>query len=208
MLISDKELLESICNTKDMAAFKVFYDRYANLLYSWANKRTGSKDISDDVVQNFWIIFWSNPSVIKVNQEGTARAYLMRYFYFRMYDYLQSAANEVLGDSKLFEPISDTRGYSHIFEELEVSEILEVIDGIVASLPETYRDIFRYIWEEDHSVKAAGEHFNLSEKVIRTRYNKVISSVQSKIIAIDADEQKLQNIRTLMYCMLCSELFR
>lgn len=205
MSISDKDLLQAICTGRDMEAFKAFYDRYAGLLYKWANKRTGNKEISDDVVQNFWIIFWSDPALIKVNQEGSARAYLMRYFYFRMYDYLAAAANKILGDDKLLESLGENSGYSHIFEELEVKEILYIIDGIVSELPQTYREIFQFIWEEDQSVKAAALKFNVSEKVVRTRYNKVITSVQEKIAGLEPDEKKLQNIRTIIYCMLCSE---
>ena len=70
MTISDKDLLEAIYSQKDEAAFKVFYDRYAKLLHNWATKRTGNKEVSNDVVQNFWIIFWTTPYAIKVDENG------------------------------------------------------------------------------------------------------------------------------------------
>ena len=132
--------------------------------YKW----TGNKEISNDVVQNFWMIFWSTPNAIKVDENGEARKYLIHYFSYRMFDYLRSAAAKVLGDEQLFEGVKDVVNYSHVLEELEVNEILSVIDEIVFHLPETTREIFQFVWENKHSIKEAAAHFDVSEKVIRT----------------------------------------
>lgn len=207
MTISDKELLEAIYSRKDEAAFKIFYDRYARLLHNWATKRTGNKEISNDVVQNFWIIFWSIPNAIKVDENGEARKYLIHYFSYRMFDYLRSAAAKVLGDEQLFEGVKDVANYSHVLEELEVNEILAVIDEIVFNLPETTREIFQYVWENKHSIKEAAAHFDVSEKVIRTRYNKVLTTVQSKIQTILSEDTAINEAKTLLKLVILLNLF-
>lgn len=208
MTISDKELLEAIYSRKDEAAFKIFYDRYARLLHNWATKRTGNKEISNDVVQNFWIIFWSTPNAIKVDENGEARKYLIHYFSYRMFDYLRSAAAKVLGDEQLFEGVKDIANYSHVLEELEVNEILAVIDEIVFHLPETTREIFQYVWESKHSIKEAAAHFDVSEKVIRTRYNKVLTTVQSKIQTILSEDAAVRNPETLLKLVVLLNLLQ
>ncbi|MGA9639360.1 RNA polymerase sigma factor [Flavobacterium sp.] len=198
MTISDKDLLEAIYSQKDEAAFKVFYDRYAKLLHNWANKRTGNKEVTNDVVQNFWIIFWSTPYAIKVDENGEARKYLIHYFSYRMFDYLRSAAAKVIGDEQLFDGVKSLANYSHVFEELEVNEILTFIDEIVLNLPETNREIFQFVWESKHSVKEAATHFNVSEKVIRTKYNKVLTAVQSKVQLLLSEETTISDPKTIL----------
>lgn len=198
MIISDKDLLEAIYSQKDEAAFKVFYDRYAKLLHNWANKRIGNKEVTNDVVQNFWIIFWSTPNAIKVDENGEARKYLIHYFSYRMFDYLRSAAAKVLGDEQLFEGVKSLANYSHVLEELEVNEILTFIDDIVLNLPETTREIFQYVWESKHSIKEAAAHFDMSEKVIRTKYNKVLTTVQTRLQLLLSEETAVSDPKTIL----------
>lgn len=207
MTISDKDLLEAIYSQKDEAAFKIFYDRYAKLLHNWATKRTGNKEVSNDVVQNFWIIFWSTPNAIKVDENGEARKYLIHYFSYRMFDYLRSAAAKVLGDEQLFEDVKDIANYSHVLEELEVNEILTIIDEIVSDLPETTREIFQFVWESKHSIKEAAAHFDVSEKVIRNRYNKVLTSVQTKIKTVLSEDTVISDPKTLLKLVILLNLF-
>ena len=199
--------MEAIGN-KDEKAFKLFYDRYAKLLLSCAFRRTGNRAISDDIVQNFWIIFWSKPEVIKVDDDEVARKYLMHYFSYRMLDYLKSAAVRVLGNEKLLDATKNSAEYSHVVEDMQVQEILDVINEIVSNLPETTREIFQYIWENNYSVKEAALHFNVSEKVIRNRYNTVLESVQAKVKVLQADETSLHNIKSLVCMLLGNELFK
>lgn len=208
MTISDKELLEAIYSQKDEAAFKIFYDRYAKLLHNWAIKRTGNKEVSNDIVQNFWIIFWSTPNAIKVDENGEARKYLIHYFSYRMFDYLRSAAAKVVGNEQLFEDVKDIANYSHVLEELEVNEILAFIDEIVFHLPETTREIFQYVWESKHSIKEAAANFDVSEKVIRTKYNKVLTTVQSKIQTILSEDTTARDPETLLKLVVLLNLLQ
>jgi RNA polymerase sigma factor (sigma-70 family) len=207
MDITDKHLLEAIGN-KDEKAFKLFYDRYARLLLSSAFRRTGNKAISDDIVQNFWIIFWSKPEVIKVDEHGAARRYLMHYFTYRMLDYLKSAAVKVLGNEALLDATKNSVNYSHVQEDMQLQEILDVIDEVISHLPDTTKEIFKYIWENNYSVKEAALHFNVSEKVIRNRYNGVLGSVQAKVKDLQSDDKAIENIHSLVYLLLGYELFK
>lgn len=208
MEIPDKALLEAICNSKDEEAFKVFYDRYAGLLHNWANRRTGNKELSDDIVQNFWIIFWSTPYKIKVDENGRARSYLMRYFSYRMIDYISTTSVQFPGSENAFDIENDTATYTHIFEELSVNEILGVLDRIVMGLPKIVREIFQFIWEEDHSVKEAAVHFEVSEKVIRTRYNKVLDIVQTEVKEMLNDKSGTKDPKALLKLIVLLSMLR
>lgn len=189
MNTSDKELLASIYERKDEKAFKLFYDRYAKLLLNWAAKRTGQREIAADIVQNFWVIFWSKPYAIKTDANGVARKYLIHYFAYRMFDYMRTSASKALGNEALLEMVSQSDSYSHVIEEIEVNEILEIIDNVLEGFPELSQQIFRAIWENNASVKETSLQFGLSEKVIRTHHKKVMDVVQTQVKSLMQDEE-------------------
>ena len=187
MTTPDSELLTAI-KSKDQKAFEMFYNRYARLLQMWALKHTGDKDLTEDIAQNFWIILWTNPEAIKVNEKKSAKDYLLRYFTYRMLDYIKSAGAQILGnESKLLEA-TETLGYTHVFEELEIGEIHKLIDKVLGDTPDMTRKIFTLLWENNYSVKEAAEELKVSEKIIRTGYNKTIQSIRQQLLLLQSDE--------------------
>ncbi|MGV7105820.1 RNA polymerase sigma factor [Flavobacterium sp. U410] len=190
MYFSDKDLLTAIYDKKDEKAFKTFYDRYAKLLLNWTAKRTGNRDVAADIVQNFWVIFWSKPYAIRTDEKGVARKYLIHYFSYRMFDYLRSSAAKSIGDSLLLETISQSEGYSHIIEDIQADEILDLIERTLQDFPEITREVFKKIWENDLSVKEISQQLGVSEKVVRTHYKKVMEVIQNRVKTLAESETK------------------
>lgn len=207
MDISDQTLLEAI-KLKDAGAFRVFYDRYVDVLYYWACQRTGDPDISRDIVQNFWITFWKNPEIIKVDQNGKARSFLVRFFLYRVLDYLRSAASKVLCDETEIEKAADTMNYNHIIEELELHEVLAEINKVLAELSPATRDLFLLLWEKNCSVKEVASQFHVSERAVRLRYKKTLMAIQSRINFMQADDPSLKNARTTLSFLLLLNLLK
>jgi len=202
MFDQDKELLEAI-GRKDRKAFMVFYDRYARLLQMWALKRTRNKELTEDIAQNFWIIVWSDPTVIKTNEDGLAKDYLLRYFSYRMLDYIKSAGAQVLGNESKLEEMTTSLSYTHVFEELEINEIHTIINDVIGNLPVLIREIFDLLWEKNYSVKEAAQKLNVSEKVVRTNYNKTINTLRNHLTTLQAgDNTKLQPETALVLFIL------
>jgi RNA polymerase sigma factor (sigma-70 family) len=207
MNISDQTLLEAI-KLKDTRAFRVFYDRYIDLLYYWACQRTGDPDISRDIVQNFWITFWEAPEVIKVDQNGRARSFLVRYFTYRVLDYLRSSASEILENEIEIEKAANTMNYSHIIEDLGMDEILAEIDKVLTELPALTRDVFLLLWEKNSSVKEVAAQFHMSEKAVRLRYKKTLVSIQSRISLLQSDDPSLKDAKTALSFLLLMGLLK
>jgi RNA polymerase sigma factor (sigma-70 family) len=202
MISQDKDLLNAI-EGKDQKAFKVFYERYARLLQTWALKRTGNKELTEDIAQNFWIIVWTNPSVIKVNEDGSAKDYLLRFFTYRMLDYIKSAGAQLLGDEMKLLEVTQQLSYTHVFEELETNEIHSLIHDVLENIPNLSREIFDLLWEKNYSVKEASQKLNVSEKVVRTNYNKTINTLRNHLITLQAgDNTKLQPETVLLLLLL------
>lgn len=188
MVTSDKELLNAI-GEKDQKAFEDFYNRYARLLQMWAQKYTGNKELTEDIAQNFWIIVWTNPTVVKVNDAGLAKDYLLRYFTYRMLDYIKSAGAQVLGNEMKLLEATQSLSYTHVFEELETNEIHSLINNVLNTVPDLTREIFNLLWEKNYSVKETAMELKVSEKVVRTNYNKTIQTIREQLNLLQLEDK-------------------
>lgn len=186
MKTSDKELLGAIAD-QDKYAFNEFYLRYSRLLYEWAYNRTGNTETTNEITQCFWEGFWLNPTLIKTNEEGCSKNFLLRFFTFRMLDYLKTKQAESLSKSGkeifLFEN-NESLAYSHVFEELEAKEIHKILDEILNNQPETTRRVFHLRWEQNYSVAETAAQLQLKEKDIYNRYHRLLSLIRSQLTLI------------------------
>lgn len=183
MKTSDKELLEAIAR-QDKKAFNEFYQRYSRLLYRWAYNRTGDTDTTNEITQSFWEGFWLNPALIKTDKEGCCKNFLLRFFTFRMLDYLKTSQAEVLsksGEDIFLIENDENIAYSHVFEELEAKEILEMLDEILKNQPESTRNIFRLRWDMNCSVAETAAQLQLKEKDIYNRYHRLLSLIRTQL---------------------------
>lgn len=161
----DKELVEAI-SRKDAVAYNEFYDRYSFFLYRWALNRIRDKDITDDVSQNFWILLWEEPDMIKLDESGSAKRFLLHLFNLRMIDYLRAASTRLLtsDNTTSTEIIAEVLTYSHIDEEFEKAEFYNIINSIIQELPAMTQKIFTLLYKEELSIKETAKKLNINEK--------------------------------------------
>lgn len=191
MNTSDKQLLEAIA-CQDKKAFNKFYQRYSRLLYGWAYNRTGDTETTNEITQYFWESFWLNPAQIKTNEEGCSRNYLLRFFTFRMLDYLKTKQAEMLsksGEDIFLIENNEYMSYSHVFEELEAREIHEILDEILKKQPESTRKIFDLRWNLNCSVTETAAQLHLKEKDIYNRYHRLLSLIRTQLTLIYFNEK-------------------
>ncbi|GAB6122645.1 RNA polymerase sigma factor [Dysgonomonas termitidis] len=194
--MSDKELLEAIF-LKDESAFNTFYDRYEQLLYKWAYNRTGDINLTNEITQNFWISVWSEPSLIKTDNKGSARNFLLHHYTYRMLDYLKSSYLKIIGgdNRKDIEEIGTTLPYTHIEEEFDFKEINAIINNIIKMLPEIDRKVITLIWQEELSVKEISRHLKIDERTVNYKSRGGISFIKMNIKNLYkiADQKKREN---------------
>ena len=181
---SDQELLRRI-EGKDPKAFREFYERYARLLYEWAYNRTKDMEATHEIAQSFWEAIWLTPSVIKADEEGCAKNFLLRYYTFRILDYIKARQNELCErlSERDFATLAenDDLSYSHILEEYQAKEIHRLMDRAVAELPETAREVFHLRWELNYSTSEVAARLGLKEKEIYNRYHRLLQYIRGKI---------------------------
>jgi len=65
------------------------------------------------------------------------------------------------------------------------------------------REIFDLLWEKNYSVKEAAQKLNVSEKVVRTNYNKTINTLRNHLTTLQIrDNTKLQPETVLLLLLL------
>ena len=204
MNMSDKELLEEI-SLKSESAFKQFYERYNRLLYRWAYNRTGSIEMTEECLQNFWISVWLEPEKIKTNEKGVAKNFLLHHFTYRMLNFIKSI---VLNESDRLEcyPLSnvqDSISYNHIEEEFDVLEINSIISKLIQELPESVREVFRLFWEEDFSAKEIAKHLNIDERTASYKIKGGLTYVRKSVDRLyqitdnNTDKKSIKAIRDI-----------
>lgn len=206
----DKELLEAIAR-KDVKAYNQFYNKYSDWLYDWALGRIGDEDIADDISQNFWILLWEEPGTVKLDENASAKRFLLHLFNLRMIDYLRAASTRLLslkGHRSIAE-ISEISSYTHVYEDFELTEFNNILNSIIDGLPETLREIFTLLYKEELSVKETAKRLNMNEKTVSYKSKKAITFIQEKFEALQSDDKKaLDQINSLTFLWIVTMIFR
>ena len=181
MDISDKHLLALIAK-KDQKAYNELYKRYRRVFYDLSYSYTRGKEVSDDINQIFWIAIWINPTVIKTDAKDSAKSFLYKHFSFCVFDYFKSAAGRQTGGTEdLLLQQAQELSYSHVLEEMEMQEVLDLLEKTVADMPELTREIFIRRWKEGCSTSETAKQLGISEQTVRVRYNWALESVKKQI---------------------------
>jgi len=178
---SDKHLL-ALITQKDQKAYNELYKRYRRVFYDLSFSYTRDKDVSDEINQIFWIAIWLNPTIIKTDVNDSAKSFLYKHFSFCVFDYFKSAAARHTGGTEdLLNLKAQELSYSHVLEEMEMQELLELLDKTIADIPELTREIFIRRWKEGYSTAETAQQLNISEQTVRARYNWALESVKKQI---------------------------
>ncbi len=180
MNTSDKELL-ALITQKDQQAYNKLYKRYRRLFYDLSFSYTHDKDVSDDINQIFWIAIWLNPTVIKTDENDSAKSFLYKHFSFCVFDYFKSAAaRQTGGTEELLNIKAGELSYSHVLEEMEIEDALKLLDKTIAEMPELMREVFIRRWKDGYSTTQTAQQLSISEQTVRAQYKRGIQSVRNR----------------------------
>ena len=96
----DSQLLVLISN-KDIKSFNAFYHRYSNVIYSFVYRHLNDEVSSDDLVQDFWVKVWEDPSFLKCNESGSVKIYMLQHLKFRILDIYRKTLSQLVRECKI-----------------------------------------------------------------------------------------------------------
>ncbi|MGV8094905.1 MAG: RNA polymerase sigma factor [Mangrovibacterium sp.] len=188
--ISDLELLESL-KDRDKQAFRQLYDRYARLLDNRAKWRVRDMVMAEDLMQEFWIKVWEEPFKIQLDEDGTAKNYLLKAFTGYQLNYIRKEIIR-LQKAERFESKEDPdpassavlREVNHVAETdsfLDQYELEELINWYFDMLPELTQQILRMRYLEKYSYKEISQKLRLNERTVRYKEKEGLVILKSKM---------------------------
>ncbi|WP_322974954.1 RNA polymerase sigma-70 factor [Pedobacter sp. GR22-10] len=158
---TDEELV-ILLKENDMLAFKEIYVRYWYDLYLISNKRLRSKEASEEIIQNFFTLFWINRK--KINIRGALKAYLHTSIRYSVIDYL---AREATRNNYLeLLSFSYTETANTTEETVFLHEVEDGINRVISKLPAKCRRVFELSRQHHKSNKEIAELLGISEKTV------------------------------------------
>ncbi len=126
MKSKDSKLLNLIAN-KDEKAFDLFYHKYIKLIYKFVYSELGDQEQTDDLIQDFWVRVWEDPSFLKCNESGSVRSYMLQHLKFRILDLYRRTLSQLINETDPDEIENEIFEYNNIISQLSEQELLAII---------------------------------------------------------------------------------
>ncbi len=167
---------ELICMVKEdcIEAFEELYYRHWKSLYSFAFKRTRSREISEEIVQEFLTNLWANRHVlvIKISFEG----YIYTAIRNLVFNYMAKEArrNTYQQFIKLFNSDLD----NSTEEEVYIKDLRYNLQKELNNLPSKCRSVFELSRKENKSNKQIANELGISEKTVEGHLTKALKRLR------------------------------
>ncbi|MEA4917928.1 RNA polymerase sigma factor [Proteiniphilum sp.] len=174
MHLTDDILLKAI-EEKDEKAFSQFYERYGSTILCFVLSKVHNKEIAKEIVQNFWVNFWENPRILRANEKGSVKVFLLQYLRFRIYDMYRIADPETI-------PIDETEILSHTtaYDNIEKEELKEIVRDALKESSALTKDSF---WMRVDSVpaKEVANELGVTTQTVHNKFSKSLATIRKYI---------------------------
>lgn len=170
-LLADEVLLRLMGNS-DEKAFDAIFERYWMRIFISAYKKTGSKEIAEDLTQSLFATLWDKRNVASID-------HLFRYLSVGIKNRVINAVNSEITRNNyekksIHEAAAEDIGTDH---QVILKDLQNTIQQALSQLPEKTRDIFKLSKFENYSVKEIAAQFGITEKAVEyhiTQSNKLV----------------------------------
>ncbi len=167
---SDTELVHSL-KVGNAAAMTEIYNRYWRKMLLVAYNLTKDKSTAQEIVQQVLIKLWDRRNTVNIDSLPNYLAVAVKY---SVYTYLNrekrrsevDATNLPLGVNNLDE------------EKIYANFLKEYIGGVVDTLPEKCKLVFKYSRENGKTIPEIARDLSISEKTVEAHLTKALKSIK------------------------------
>jgi RNA polymerase sigma-70 factor (ECF subfamily) len=172
--IADQSLVESIKNS-NQGVFELVFNFYYSGLVVYADQIIKHTVISEDIVQSVFMKLWETRETIDIR---SFRSYFIQCVKNRCIDHLRSQQVKNKFDNRV--PESD---FLVMDEDLWTkTELSELIEQSVESLPPRCREIFRMSRYENLKITEIADQLKISKRTVETQISKALKILRVKLI--------------------------
>lgn len=179
MKSKDSKLLNLIAN-KDEKAFDLFYHKYIKLIYKFVYSELGDQEQTDDLIQDFWVRVWEDPSFLKCNESGSVRSYMLQHLKFRILDLYRRTLSQLINETDPDEIENEIFEYNNIISQLSEQELLAIIQEALEDETMLVRNAF-IMRINNWSVKEIAKTLSINPKTIYNNYTSSLAIVRKHI---------------------------
>ena len=143
----------------DKAAFGVLFDRYYDLLHTFARHIVKDSSVAEDIIQNVFVKMWMRKE--QVNPELSVRNYLLVATRNELFDYMRLRYNYV-----------------------DVRERVGFIDSVMRSMPDKRREIFAMRYDRNMTNAEIARALNLSIRTVEKHVDLAIKQIRKTISVV------------------------
>lgn len=156
--------------------FTLLYNRYKRPLYNYVWKMLGNKSITEDIVQNVFLKFYENLGVIK--QSCKPSAWLFTTARNEVYGFLRKIK---IRSENLIDDNFDYASVENLIDEVEETEIKDLIEKEIGSMNEDTKEIFVLRHYSELSYKEIAQVLGLDESIVKGRLFRARQTLIDKI---------------------------
>ncbi|THF52991.1 RNA polymerase sigma-70 factor [Flavobacterium supellecticarium] len=191
--IEELDLLPKLQNG-DQNAFTALYNKYSNRIYNMLFKLTQSQELTEELLQDTFIILWNKRSDIDPDQ--SVKSWLHKVAQNEVYQLYRKIAR----DRKLQEHVVLTfvESYSHTEEGIYYKESQELLEKAMSQLSPQRRQVFQLCRIDGHSYQQVAEIMGISVSTVSNHL------VQATGIVRDYIFKSKERIAIIIAVLLCN----
>lgn len=168
-MISDEDLIDAIARG-DVTAMEPLYERYGRLFFSLAYRMTGSRQISEDLVQAAFLVIWQHRSSYS-REAGSVHSWLFSIMHYRVIDYLRHQRCRSMWKEIPWEEVAyeDHSLLADPWEEISHIEQATLIQKALRSLSETQRYVIELAYFEGLTHEEIAKHCQIPLGTVKSR---------------------------------------
>lgn len=178
--LRDSELVERMRHG-DRAAFSEIFERYYDLLHTFAKHLLKDASAAEDIIQNVFIKVWIRKE--QINAQLSLRSYLLVVTRNELFDYMRLRYNLLRSDTNdgLLN-LADTD--TDIGEYVVGRERAGFIDAAMRSMPDKRREIFAMRYEGNMTNAEIARALNLSIRTVEKHVDLAIKQIRRTISVV------------------------
>lgn len=172
----EEEWIEAL-RTGNEKGFEQIYQKYWTKLFSVAYNYTRSRETSQEIVQEIFVSLWVNRETLKA--QATLQAYLFGAIRNKIYDHLDKQA--VRSKHQLFISQQQTAAANVTEQHVAYSELQELVQEQIQSLPDTTRQVFQLSRVNGSSIPEIATELQVSVKTVEYHLTKALKHLRLRL---------------------------
>jgi RNA polymerase sigma-70 factor (family 1) len=179
--MQEEKLLLELLREGDQRAFDELYRRYARELFLRAYRKTGVKEICEDLIQDIFSGLWVKREQLEIRQ--SLGAYLQGVLDNKIVDHYRRACLHLRHLDQLI-AIFD-RAELNPADQLTYKEQESALRAYISGLSGRMRDIFLLSRDEGLPHAEISRRLNLSSQTVRNQISKALKTLREKMVLQD-----------------------